>query len=107
MPTIKYKKEGKIAIFTLNRPDVLNAQNVQLHHELNDAFLDFRDDSDLWVGIINGHSQASRKAIHSSQIGESAGTSRPASSSPKVISSFSISTICPVGSIYFSGLFKQ
>ena len=58
MSTIEYKKEGKIAIFSLNRPDVLNAQNAQLHHELNDALLDFRDDSDLWVGIINGYGRA-------------------------------------------------
>jgi len=58
MSTIEYTKKNKIAIFSLNRPDVLNAQNAQLHHELNDAFLDFRDDSDLWVGIINGHGRA-------------------------------------------------
>lgn len=58
MPAIEYRKEGKIAIFTLNRPDALNAQNAQLHRELNDAFLDFRDDSDLWVGIINGQGRA-------------------------------------------------
>jgi len=56
--TIEYRKEGKIAIFSLNRPDVLNAQNTQLHHELNVALLDFRDDSDLWVGIINGYGRA-------------------------------------------------
>ena len=51
---VDYKKEGRIAIFTLNRPEVLNAQNAQLHRELNDAFIDFRDDPDLWVGIVNG-----------------------------------------------------
>lgn len=51
---VDYKKEGRIAIFTLNRPEALNAQNAQLHRELNEAFIDFWDDPDLWVGIING-----------------------------------------------------
>lgn len=58
MSTVEYKKNGKIAIISLNRPDVLNAQNAQLHHDLNDALLDFRDDSNLWVGIIKGNGRA-------------------------------------------------
>jgi E-phenylitaconyl-CoA hydratase len=51
---IKYKKEGRIALFTLNRPEVLNAQNLQLLGELNEAMKDFRDDNECWVGIITG-----------------------------------------------------
>jgi len=51
---VDYKKEGRIAIFTLNRPEALNAINAQLSRELNEAMLDFRDDPDLWVGIITG-----------------------------------------------------
>jgi len=58
MALVEYRKEGKIAIFTLNRPKVLNAQNNQFHEELNNAFLDFRDDPDLWVGIVNGNGRA-------------------------------------------------
>ena len=52
--TVDYKKEGKIAIFTINRPDALNAINVQTNRELSDAVTDFRRDPDLWVGIITG-----------------------------------------------------
>jgi len=51
---IDYKKEGKIAIFTINRPEAMNAQNAQFHRELNEAFIEFRDDPDIWVGIIHG-----------------------------------------------------
>lgn len=51
---VDYKKEGRIAIFTLNRPEALNAINAQLTRELNEAMIDFRDDNDLWVGIITG-----------------------------------------------------
>ncbi len=53
---IEYTKEGKVAIFTLNRPEVFNAQSIQMLKELNAALADFRDDPDLWVGIITGAS---------------------------------------------------
>ncbi len=51
---IDYKKEGRIAIFTLNRPEALNAMNMEANRELHEAMVDFRDDPDLWVGIITG-----------------------------------------------------
>ena len=51
---IDYQKEDKIAIFTLNRPEALNAMNVQTARELHEAMVDFRDDPKLWVGIITG-----------------------------------------------------
>jgi enoyl-CoA hydratase/carnithine racemase len=51
---VEYKKDGRIAIITLNRPEVLNAINAELSHELNEAMKAFRDDADLWVCIITG-----------------------------------------------------
>ena len=54
MALIEYKKEGKIATFTINRPEALNAMNVQSTRELREAMIDFRDDTELWVGIITG-----------------------------------------------------
>ena len=51
---VDYKKEGRIAIFTINRPEAMNALNAQVHQELSEAMIDFRDDPDLWVGIITG-----------------------------------------------------
>jgi len=51
---IDYKKEGKIAIFTINRPEALNSIDVQTHQELHDRMVEFRDDPELWVGIITG-----------------------------------------------------
>ena len=50
---VDYKKEGKIAVFTLNRPPV-NAINMELVRELHKAMVSFRDDPDAWVGIITG-----------------------------------------------------
>jgi len=51
---IEYQKEGKIAIFTINRPKAMNAMNLEAIKELHQVMTDFRDDPDLWVGIITG-----------------------------------------------------
>ncbi len=54
MSVVEYIKEDKICIITLNRPQSLNAINVQLAMELNQALVDFRNDDGLWVCIITG-----------------------------------------------------
>ena len=54
MADVDYKKEGKIAIFTINRPEAMNSMSVQANHELHEAMVDFRDDPELWVGIVTG-----------------------------------------------------
>jgi len=51
---VDYKKEGKIAIFTINRPEALNAVDMQTFRELHERMIEFRDDPELWVGIITG-----------------------------------------------------
>jgi enoyl-CoA hydratase/carnithine racemase len=51
---VDYRKEGRIAIFTINRPEVLNAINAEVSQELNKAMIDFRDDPDLWIAIVTG-----------------------------------------------------
>jgi enoyl-CoA hydratase/carnithine racemase len=49
-----YQKEGRVAIFTINRPEARNAFNTRMLQEFHEAMADFRDDSNLWVGIISG-----------------------------------------------------
>jgi enoyl-CoA hydratase/carnithine racemase len=51
---VDYKKEGRIAIFTINRPEAFNMVNVQIFRELYERMVEFRDDPELWVGIITG-----------------------------------------------------
>jgi len=51
---VNYEKEGRLAIFTINRPEAMNALNMEAVRELLEAMVDFRDDPDLWVGIITG-----------------------------------------------------
>jgi enoyl-CoA hydratase/carnithine racemase len=51
---IIYEKKGKIAYLTINRPEAFNALDPQSVREFSDALMDFRDDDNLWVGIITG-----------------------------------------------------
>ncbi len=52
--SIDYKKEGKLAVFTLNRPEALNAIDPENLEELSRALIDFKDDDEILVGIITG-----------------------------------------------------
>ncbi|MFC1897520.1 enoyl-CoA hydratase/isomerase family protein [Chloroflexota bacterium] len=54
MVAVDYEREGRIAVFTINRPEAFNMVNLQVFQELHDRMVEFRDDSDLWVGIITG-----------------------------------------------------
>ncbi len=49
-----YEKKEHIAVFTLNRPELFNAMNPELFRQLQDAFQDFAQDSEMRVGIVTG-----------------------------------------------------
>ncbi len=51
---IDYLKDGKIALFTINRPEVLNALSLDALRELSDRLADFQGDPQLRVGVITG-----------------------------------------------------
>ena len=51
---IIYEKKGKIAYITINRPEAMNAIDMETSKELAEAWSDFRDDPDLWVAILSG-----------------------------------------------------
>ncbi|UCC16171.1 MAG: enoyl-CoA hydratase/isomerase family protein [Dehalococcoidales bacterium] len=51
---IEYVKEGHIATFTINNPEVMNALTPTQVAEWTDALIDFRDDKNMWVGIVTG-----------------------------------------------------
>ena len=51
---IDYRKEGKIALVTINRPEVLNALSLDALADLSDKLRDLRDDPEVRVGIITG-----------------------------------------------------
>jgi enoyl-CoA hydratase len=47
-------KTDGIALLTLNRPEVLNATNFQLHNELSRIWLDLGADPEVRVGVVTG-----------------------------------------------------
>jgi enoyl-CoA hydratase/carnithine racemase len=52
--TIVYEKKDNVAWITLNRPEVLNAQNNQMREELVQALEDARDDENIRIIVITG-----------------------------------------------------
>jgi enoyl-CoA hydratase len=54
MLPIIYEKRERVAIITINRPERRNALNFEAFGLLAKAWLDFRDDPDLWVAVITG-----------------------------------------------------
>ena len=52
--TLAYEERGKVAVLTLNRPDVQNAFNHQMELELQDAWRFLRRNEDVNVVVLTG-----------------------------------------------------
>lgn len=52
--TLIYEKRESIGYLTLNRPEALNAYNVQMRDDLYEVLLAIRDDDEVRVGILKG-----------------------------------------------------
>jgi len=55
---VLYEKEGPLAIVALNRPQMLNAYNVQMRDDLYQALRAVRDDPEVRVMILRGEGPA-------------------------------------------------
>jgi len=49
-----YEKQDRIVTITMNRPERLNAWNMELIERLAEAWKQFRDDDNAWVAIVTG-----------------------------------------------------
>ncbi|MFH0786656.1 MAG: enoyl-CoA hydratase-related protein [Pseudomonadota bacterium] len=58
MSVVLYEKKDHIAHIRLNRPESLNAVNRELAQELAKIWRDFKNDKDLWVGIVSGEGRS-------------------------------------------------
>lgn len=58
MPLLLYEKKDRVACVTLNRPDKMNALNVELINELERVWEDIRDDDTVWVAVLTGNGKA-------------------------------------------------
>ena len=52
--TIRFEREGRLAILTIDRPKVHNALDFETSNALVDAWIRFRDDDDLRVAVLTG-----------------------------------------------------
>jgi len=51
---VDFSIEGHVATVVLNRPDVLNAYDMDMRRELQAAWARIRTDDDVWVAIVTG-----------------------------------------------------
>ena len=60
MPDLIYERfpKGHYAIFTMNRPDMLNAQGAVMRQELRSALDEFSGDPEMRAGIVTGAGRA-------------------------------------------------
>jgi E-phenylitaconyl-CoA hydratase len=54
MAAVEYVKEERIAYITINRPEAMNSLSAEVSQGLREAYIDFRDNDDLWVAIVTG-----------------------------------------------------
>lgn len=52
---VEYKKNGRVALITLNRPEARNAVSGELAQALEGAIDKLEADDDVWVGILAGN----------------------------------------------------
>ncbi len=55
---LQVEVKDRVAVVTLNRPDVLNAINPPMHRELDDIFEDFSLDNDVNAIVLTGAGRA-------------------------------------------------
>ncbi|MGE5850217.1 MAG: enoyl-CoA hydratase/isomerase family protein [Candidatus Methylomirabilota bacterium] len=56
--TVLYRRDGRIARIALNRPEVLNAENMPFLNDLTEAVHALRDDREARVAIVTGAGRA-------------------------------------------------
>jgi enoyl-CoA hydratase len=56
--TIRYERDGHVAVLTYDRPEQRNAVSRRMNDELHDAWRRFRDSDDAFVLVITGEGDA-------------------------------------------------
>jgi enoyl-CoA hydratase/carnithine racemase len=55
---VLYEKKGEVAYITLNRPEVKNAIDLDVHHRLREIWTDFGNDQNLRAVVLTGAGDA-------------------------------------------------
>jgi enoyl-CoA hydratase len=56
--TIRYERDGNVAVLTYDRPEQRNAVSRRMNAELHEAWQQFRDEDDAFVLVITGEGEA-------------------------------------------------
>jgi enoyl-CoA hydratase len=56
--TVRYERDGRVAVLIFDRPEQRNAVSRRMNAELHDAWARFRDDDDAFVLVITGEGEA-------------------------------------------------
>lgn len=67
--SILYEKRRRVAYITINRPEARNAIDLETGQELARAWEDFRDDDDLWIGVLTGTGEKAFSATEDAKEG--------------------------------------
>jgi enoyl-CoA hydratase/carnithine racemase len=55
---VTYERQGHTALIRMQRPERLNALSIEFMHHLADAWVQFRDDDEAWIGVLAGTDRA-------------------------------------------------
>ena len=58
MAVVEYELRGRVAYITLNRPDKLNAIDVEMRDMLWQLLHEVNDNPDIWMAVITGNGRA-------------------------------------------------
>ncbi|MCC7079679.1 MAG: enoyl-CoA hydratase/isomerase family protein [Burkholderiales bacterium] len=58
--SIDFAVSDRIAKIVINRPEALNAMTPQMYADLSKAWIEVRDDPDIWVAVVTGAPQPDR-----------------------------------------------
>ncbi len=58
MSTVIFEIREKVAYITMNRPEKLNAIDVEMRKELWEALHEVNDNNDVWIAVITGNGRA-------------------------------------------------
>jgi len=70
METIKYEVKDRVAYVTLNRPEKVNAINLQMRIELTEVLFDIKHNPDIWVAVFTGEGRAFSSGYDLTEMGK-------------------------------------
>ena len=77
MTKVRYEVDGRVAVVTIDRPDVLNAMDVEVFHGLRDAAGRAAADSEVRAVVVRGEGRAFSSGLDTSLFASGIGGGSP------------------------------